>query len=94
MSMNKTEFVDFISQKAEITKAAATRALEAVFDGITETLVNGDPVVFTGFGAFTVQARAAREGQNPATGEKIKIKATKVVKFKAGKALKDAVKDS
>lgn len=92
--MNKTEFVDFISQKADLTKAAAARALDAVFEGITVTLVNGDPIVFTGFGAFTVQQRAAREGLNPSTGEKIKINATKVVKFKAGKALKDAVKDS
>jgi len=92
--MNRTELVDMISEKAELTKVAAARALDAVLEGVTISLQNGDPVVLVNFGTFTVKLRAAREGRNPSTGEKIKIKAAKVVGFKAGKALKDAVKDT
>ncbi|MBV9576922.1 MAG: HU family DNA-binding protein [Gammaproteobacteria bacterium] len=92
--MNKTELIDFISEKVGITKAAAFNALEAILEGITLSLQNGDPVVLLKFGTFVVKKRAPREGRNPSTGEKIKIKAAKVVGFKAGKGLKDAVKDS
>lgn len=91
--MNRTELIDLISEKAELTKAAAAKALDAVLDGVTGSLQKGDPVVLVNFGTFTVKMRAAREGRNPSTGEKIKINAAKVVGFKAGKALKDAVKE-
>ena len=91
--MNRTELIDLISEKAELTKASASRALDALLEGVTVSLQNGDPVVLVNFGTFTVKQRAAREGRNPSTGEKIKIKAAKVVGFKAGKALKEAVKE-
>ena len=91
--MNRAELIDQIAEKAELTKASATKALDAVLDGITISLQKGDPVVIVNFGTFTVKFRAAREGRNPSTGEKIKINAAKVVGFKAGKALKDAVKE-
>lgn len=91
--MNRTELIDLISDKAEITKAAASRALDALLEGVTGSLQKGDPVVLVNFGTFTVKMRAAREGRNPSTGEKIKINAAKVVGFKAGKALKEAVKE-
>jgi DNA-binding protein HU-beta len=90
--MNRAELVDYISEKAELTKAAAARALDAVLGGVTTSLQKNDPVVIVNFGTFTVKERAARQGHNPATGEKIQINAAKVVGFKAGKALKDAVK--
>jgi len=90
--MNKIELIELIAEKAELTKALATRALEAVLEGIAVSLRKGDPVVLVNFGTFTVKQRAAREGRNPQTGEKIKIKAAKVVGFKAGKALKENVK--
>jgi DNA-binding protein HU-beta len=91
--MNRAELIDFIAEKAGLTKSASSIALEAVFDGITNSLQKGDPVVLVNFGTFTVKVRAAREGRNPSTGEKIKINAAKVVGFKAGKALKEAVKE-
>jgi DNA-binding protein HU-beta len=91
--MNKAELIDCIADKSGLSKAASLSALEAVLEGITESLQNGDPVVLVNFGTFTIKRRAAREGRNPSTGEKITIKAAKVVGFKAGKALKDAVKD-
>ncbi|MBX3708773.1 MAG: HU family DNA-binding protein [Gammaproteobacteria bacterium] len=91
--MNRTELIDLISEKAELTKTSASRALDALLEGVTVSLQNGDPVVLVNFGTFTVKQRAAREGRNPSTGEKIKIKAAKVVGFKAGKALKEAVKE-
>lgn len=91
--MNRTELIDLISEKAELTKAAASRALDALLEGVTVSLRKGDPVVLVNFGTFIVKQRAAREGRNPSTGEKIKIKAAKVVGFKAGKALKEAVKE-
>src|SRR3990167_10713259 len=90
--MNRTELIDLIADKAELTKAAASRALDAVVEGVTVSLQKGDPVVLVNFGTFTIKMRAAREGRNPSTGEKIKIKEAKVVGFKAGKALKEAVK--
>ncbi len=91
--MNRAELVDLIAEKAELTKASASRALDALLDGVMNSLQKGDPVVIVNFGTFTVKQRAAREGRNPSTGEKIKINAAKVVGFKAGKALKEAVKD-
>lgn len=91
--MNRTELIDLISEKAELTKVLAARALNAVLEGVTISLRKGDPVVIVNFGTFIVKQRAAREGRNPSTGEKIKIKAAKVVGFKAGKALKEAVKE-
>ena len=80
-----------IADQADISKAAAGRALDAVTDAITEALKKGDTVSVLGFGTFSVRERAAREGRNPRTGETIKIKASKNPAFKAGKALKDAV---
>lgn len=91
--MNRTEFIEHISDKAELTKAQAASALDALIEAVTMSLKKGDPAVFLNFGTFTVKERAAREGRNPQTGEKIKIKAAKVVGFKAGKALKEAVRD-
>lgn len=91
--MNRAELIDLIAEQAELTKASASRALDAVLEGVTGSLKKGDPVVIVNFGTFTVKQRAAREGRNPSTGEKIMISAAKVVGFKAGKALKDAVKD-
>lgn len=92
--MNRTELIDMIAEKSGLSKAASSTALEAFIEGVTESLQSGDPVVLVNFGTFTIKRRAAREGRNPSTGEKIKIKAAQVVGFKAGKALKDAVKDS
>lgn len=92
--MNRTELIDFIAEKAAMTKSAAASALEAFQEGVTASLQKGDPVVLVNFCTITVKQRAAREGRNPSTGEKIKIKAAKVVGFKAGKALKEAVKET
>lgn len=89
--MNKSELIDVIALSADISKAAAGRALEATVDSITEALQAGDQVALVGFGTFQVKDRAARSGRNPQTGETIQIKASKVPGFKAGKALKDAV---
>ena len=89
--MNKSDLIDAIALSADISKAAAGRALEATVDSITEALQAGDQVALVGFGTFQVKERAARSGRNPQTGETIQIKASKVPGFKAGKALKDAV---
>lgn len=89
--MNKTELIDHIAGTADISKAAASRALDAVIDAVTTTLKKNGTVTLVGFGTFAVGKRAARTGRNPRTGEAIKIKAAKVPKFKPGKALKDAV---
>ena len=89
--MNKSGLIDAIALSADISKAAAGRALEATVDSITEALQAGDQVALVGFGTFQVKDRAARSGRNPQTGETIQIKASKVPGFKAGKALKDAV---
>lgn len=91
MLVNKTELIDHIAEKADISKAAAARALDAVIGGVTETLKNNDSVTLVGFGTFSVSERAERIGRNPRTKEAITIEAAKVPKFKAGKALKDAV---
>ncbi len=89
--MNKTELIDAIAESADISKAAATRALEAVTDSIAGALQQGDQVALIGLGTFLVRDRAARSGRNPKTGETISIAAAKVPAFKPGKALKDAV---
>ncbi len=89
--MTKTELIAAVAAKAELSKKDADKAVNAVIDAITEAMVNGDKVQLVGFGAFEVRDRAAREGKNPSTGEKISIPATKVPAFKAGKALKDVV---
>lgn len=89
--MNKSELIDAIADSADISKAAAGRALDAMVDSITGSLKQGDQVTLVGFGTFSVKERAARTGRNPQTGQEIKIAASKVPSFKAGKALKDAV---
>ncbi len=90
--MNKTELVAAVAEKAELSKKDAEKAVAAVIDSITDALKGGDKVALVGFGTFEVKERAAREGVNPATGEKIKIAASKAPAFKAGKAFKDAIK--
>jgi DNA-binding protein HU-beta len=89
--MNKTELIGHIAQEAELSKAAAGRALDAVIAGVKSTLKKGGSVTLVGFGTFAVGKRPARTGRNPRTGAEIKIKAAKVPKFKPGKALKDAL---
>jgi DNA-binding protein HU-beta len=89
--MNKSDLVDAIAKSAELSKAAAARALDATVDTIKKALKKGDSVSLVGFGTFKVGKRAARNGRNPRTGATIKIKAAKVPKFSAGKGLKDAV---
>ncbi|MSQ58289.1 MAG: HU family DNA-binding protein [Betaproteobacteria bacterium] len=89
--MNKQDLIETIAKQADISKAAAGRALDAAIAGIRQSLKKGGMVTLVGFGTFHVGKRAARAGRNPQTGAAIKIKAAKVVKFRAGKALKDAV---
>ncbi len=89
--MTKTDLVDVIAGKVKISKAAAQLAVDALTDSITGALKKGDKVTLIGFGTFDVAKRAAREGVNPQTLKKIKIKARKAPRFKAGKLLKDAV---
>jgi len=89
--MNKSEFVTAVAESAELTKADAGRAIEAVIEVITKTLKKGDSVALVGFGTFLARKRAARTGRNPRTGATIKIKASKNPSLKAGKALKDAL---
>ncbi|MCZ6618077.1 MAG: HU family DNA-binding protein [Gammaproteobacteria bacterium] len=89
--MNKTELIDRIAESADLSKAAAGRALDAAIDAITDSLKSADPVALVGFGTFTVRDRAARTGRNPQTGAPIQIAAARVPAFKPGKALKDAV---
>lgn len=90
--VNKGMFVDAIAAKTDMSKKDAERVVDAIIEEITTQLQSGNEVAFTGFGTFSTSARAARQGVNPKTGEKIEIAATTVPKFKAGKALKDAVK--
>ena len=90
--MNKTELVAAVAAKAELSKKDAEAAVKAVTDAFTEALADGDKVALVGFGTFDVKTRAARTGKNPRTGEKIEIAEAKVPSFKAGSALKDAVK--
>ncbi|HET7329244.1 HU family DNA-binding protein [Dyella sp.] len=89
--MNKTDLINAVAEKAELTKADAGRALEAFFETVQKALQGGDDVSVVGFGTFTVRSRAARTGRNPRTNEEIKIAASKVPAFKAGKSLKDAL---
>lgn len=89
--MSKTELVELIAERAEISKAAAARALDATFEGITEALKNEGKITFVGFGTFSAKKRAAREGINPLTKEPLKIPAKTVASFKAGSKLKDAL---
>ena len=90
--MNKTDLIAKIADSAELTKKDAEKALNAVVESVTAALKKGDKVQLVGFGTFEVRARAARKGRNPATGKEINIPASKVPAFKAGKALKDAIK--
>ena len=89
--MNKTELIDEIAKAADISKASASRALEAVIESVAGTLKQGGSVTLAGFGTFSVTDRAERIGRNPRTREEITIAASKVPKFKPGKALKDAL---
>lgn len=89
--MNKTELIDVMASEAGISKAAAKKALEALFVSVKETLKKGDKVSLVGFGSWSVSKREAREGRNPQTGKTIKIPAKNVVKFKAGSEFSDAV---
>lgn len=89
--MNKQELVAVVAEKTGLSKADAGKAVDGVFEAITDALKTGDEVRLVGFGTFAVAERAATEGRNPRTGEKIAIPASKQPKFKAGKGLKDAV---
>lgn len=90
--MTKAELIDKMAKDADISKAAADKALNSFIDGIKKTLKKGNKVTLVGFGTFSVGKRAARKGRNPQTGATIKIKASKAPKFKSGKAFKDAIK--
>lgn len=90
--MNKTELIAAVAEKAGLSKKDADAAVTAVFDAVTAELVKGEKVQFIGFGTFETRERAAKQGRNPRTGETMTIAASKVPAFKAGKALKDAVK--
>lgn len=89
--MNKTEFIDAVASKAGITKANAKAAVDAFISTVNEALKNGDKVILTGFGTFSVSERSAREGRNPSNGQTISIPAKKVAKFKPGKELADSI---
>lgn len=89
--MKKVELVEAVAEKAGLTKADVTRAIDATFEAITDALANGDKVPLVGFGTFSISKRAAREGRNPRTGEPVKIEARNAVSFKAGSALKESV---
>jgi DNA-binding protein HU-beta len=89
--LNKQELIDNMAESAEISKASAARALDAMVNSVTGALKAGDSLSLVGFGTFSVRRREARAGRNPKTGEAIQIKAANVPAFKAGKALKDAV---
>ncbi len=89
--MNKTELVEYIAKSADISKASATRAVDAALQAITESLKKGESVTLVGFGTFDVGERSARTGRNPRTGETIQISSAKQPKFRPGKQLKDAV---
>ena len=91
--MNKTELVAAMAEKAELSKKDSEKALKAFIDVVAEELKKGEKIQLVGFGTFEVAERAAREGRNPLTGERMTIKASKAPKFKAGKALKDIVNE-
>ncbi|AQL56148.1 HU family DNA-binding protein [Abyssicoccus albus] len=90
--MNKTELISAVAEKTELSKKDAGVAVDAVFESIQDSLSKGEKVSLIGFGNFEVRERAARKGRNPQTGKEIEIAASKVPAFKAGKALKEAVK--
>jgi len=89
--MTKAEFVAKVAEKTELKKVEAEKAVNAFLETISEVLKAGDKISFTGFGSFELTERAAREGRNPQTGEKMQIKASRAPRFKVGKALKDSV---
>ena len=89
--VNKADMIEQIAQAAEVSKSAAERAVDALIGAVKSSLRKGDTVTLVGFGSFYVSKRQARSGRNPRTGEALKIAATKVPKFRAGKALKDAI---
>jgi DNA-binding protein HU-beta len=89
--VNKNELIDAVASETELRKAEATKAVDAVFKCIEDSLRKGEEVRLVGFGTFSVSQRAASEGRNPRTGEKIQIPPSKQVKFKAGKGFKDSV---
>ena len=89
--MNKSELIDAVADRADLSKAAAGRAVDALVAAVTEALQQGEQISLVGFGTFAVRERAARSGRNPQTGESITISASRTPVFKAGKALKDAV---
>lgn len=91
--MNKAELIRSMSEKGDITKADAEKALNAFIESVEETLVNGDKIQLVGFGSFEVRERAARKGRNPQTKEEITIEASKAPVFRVGKALKDMVNE-
>lgn len=90
--MNKKDLIDLMAEKAEISKGTAEQALNALLDGVKESLKKGQKVTLVGFGTFSVSDRAARTGRNPQTGETIQIAASKAPKFSAGKDFKQAIK--
>lgn len=90
--MNKTDLINTVSEKSDLSRKDATKAVDAVFESIMDSLKNGEKVSLIGFGNFEVRERAARKGRNPQTGDEIEIPASKVPAFKPGKALKDNVK--
>lgn len=89
--MNKSELIDAVAAAADLPKASAGRAIDAMVDAITAALKSGEQVVLVGFGTFSVKERAARTGRNPQTNKPIEIPAAKIPSFKAGKGLKDSV---
>jgi len=89
--VNRIELVDAVSGKTDMRKSEASKAVDAVFDAIADALKDGEEVRLVGFGTFSVASRAASEGRNPRTGEKIKIAASKQAKFKPGKGLRDSL---
>jgi DNA-binding protein HU-beta len=90
--MNKGDLIEKVAKECGLSKAATDQALNSVLDAITEAVAAGDKVTLIGFGTFSVSARSAREGRNPQTGDTIQIPAKKIVKFKAGSKLSDAMK--
>ncbi len=92
VAMTKAELIDKMAKDADITKAAAGKAMDSFIDGVKKSLKKGDKVTLVGFGTFSVSKRGPRKGRNPRTGETIKIKASKAPKFTSGKAFKDAIK--
>ncbi|WP_407667801.1 HU family DNA-binding protein [Paenibacillus massiliensis] len=91
-NVNKTDLINQVAEKTELSKKDVTKAVDALFDTISEALQSGDKVQLVGFGNFEVRERSARKGRNPQTGEEIEIPASKIPAFKPGKALKDGIK--